>query len=54
MSDALGFRVAATNLPKAVDIPDSLEIAEAKKQHFKAHQDHIELLAKSKDETKTE
>lgn len=54
VSDALGFRVVATNLPKAVDIPDSLEIAEAKKQHFKAHQDHIELLAKSKDETENE
>lgn len=54
VSDALGFRVVATNLPKAVDIPDSLEIVEAKKQHFKAHQDHIDLLAKSKDETKNE
>lgn len=54
MSDALGFRVAATNLPKAVDIPDSLEIAEAKKQHFKAHEEHIQLLAKSKDEEKNE
>ena len=53
VSDAFGFRVVATNLPeqqKPVEIPDSDEIAAAKKVHFKAHKDAIDLLNKAKTE----
>uniref|UniRef100_A0A1B0CRE0 Cuticle protein 6 n=2 Tax=Lutzomyia longipalpis TaxID=7200 RepID=A0A1B0CRE0_LUTLO len=45
VSDALGFRVAATNLPKPSPIADSPEIAAARREHMQAHQEAIDRLA---------
>ncbi|CAD7084993.1 unnamed protein product [Hermetia illucens] len=47
VSDAAGFRVSATNLPKdpePVEIPDSDEIRLAKLEHFKAQHEALERL----------
>lgn len=45
VSDGLGFRVAATNLPKPAPIADSPEIAAARQEHFQAHREAMERLA---------
>jgi Insect cuticle protein len=50
VADGLGFRVAATNLPvaaKAVDIPDSPEIAEEKRKLFALQKEAAEKAAAS-------
>lgn len=61
ISDAAqGFRVAATNLPVAPKAPEyqplasvmeAAEVAEARKQHLKAHEDALELLKKTSTES---
>ncbi|XP_059610240.1 uncharacterized protein LOC132257389 [Phlebotomus argentipes] len=45
VSDGLGFRVAATNLPKPAPIADSPEIAAARQEHLQAHREAIDRLA---------
>lgn len=43
VSDGLGFRVAATNVPeqvKPVDIPDAPDVAEAKAKLFALQEEH--------------
>uniref|UniRef100_A0A6B2E6P1 Putative cuticle protein 6 n=1 Tax=Phlebotomus kandelakii TaxID=1109342 RepID=A0A6B2E6P1_9DIPT len=45
VSDGLGFRVAATNLPKPSPIADSPEIAAARQEHLQAHREAIDRLS---------
>lgn len=56
VSDALGFRVAATNVPeqvKPVEIPDAPEVAEAKAKLFALQQEHIEKVKAAESESTT-
>lgn len=57
MSDALGFRVVATNLPeqvKPVEIPDAPEVAAAKARLFALQEEHIAKLRMAPEEMKEE
>lgn len=50
VSDALGFRVAATNIPQQVqpvEIPDAPDVAEAKAKLFALQREHIAKVAAS-------